>query len=319
MKKSMKLALWALLGTAGVATIITSSVFIAKKKVVTKESDEYLEKLAQGFDLYPGEKLQPNLSQTLASKYIDAKNRIYTTSLSSFKDEYNWMQTFMPSNIKTLDQLKEQDLYIVNPKNGSLLNVMREGAYYTNSKTAEVKQYPEFKIYFNSYANDLEGKLYILLTIKRSKEYGQNSTEVVHQIYELDGFAKLLNDNGTINEANAALYLDSANLNIILKTHDTVNYPDYQTLTSAYDKAKTSISAKSDFINGIFSISTNSLNIIDYKNAELTFKEVPNGAEINVSIPVKLAISAATKEDLKHIDTAMTKTISQTFTYKFAK
>ncbi|WP_036452627.1 MAG1430 family protein [Mycoplasma buteonis] len=313
-KTNLKLAILTLIGTAGVATIATTSVFISKLHQERKTYNYAAQKMLDGFKLFPGTALAEKLNVTLASKFINKTDRLYHTTLTSFSDSYDWNKILSTSNITTLDELESNDLYLVNPDNGSLLNALETFKYKVDTKTGLRSKYPQFAVVIKSYANDILGELLLKIEVKRSTKSGEPISTIASKVYKLEGFAKVSSDN----LGNAVLYLDDKNVEVAVNTSAKTKYASANELQSAYDKVKDNLEQKELFLKDLLSFATSNYDEIDFKNFDLKISQgEQDSINLNLHFVLKIAVSSATETQLNKIELPLTKEFEFTLKYLY--
>ncbi|MBN4084579.1 MAG1430 family protein [Mycoplasma sp. CSL10166] len=209
-----------------------------------------------------------------ASAYI-SNPVIKTTNNVDANNEY-WRQLFNLKKIPTSNELEEKDFYLLGARS-ELINIFDK----------------KYNVYFNSYANDFEGKLFLVVSlylknVSPAKLYDQVTLEV-------DGFKNM-------NFETIKNYVGFQDENSIeVKENELTKYNDFESLKNEYNKIKDDITKKEDFIKKLFNnLEPNKASKIDFENTNLEFKD-KNIIVLKTSFKAK--INLATKENLFNINT----------------
>ncbi|WP_027121246.1 MAG1430 family protein [Mycoplasma leonicaptivi] len=210
-----------------------------------------------------------NQSNTLASSF--AKDHNFWNSDVNATNDY-WKNQLIKRNYQTQEQILENS-FDLRTNNGVLLNVFNDN----------------YKLEFNSYANDFEGKLFleVIFTPKNI----QKLKDKYKFIYTLEGF-KTIKAEDVIDKV---FFYD-----VKENEQEIKKYNNIDKLEQEYNKIKDKISERKVFLNKIFSkISSDRKSVLDMDTVTLSFNKTDKTIIINGKLQPKIV--NASKNNLDDI------------------
>ncbi|QKT05259.1 MAG1430 family protein [Mycoplasma sp. OR1901] len=213
------------------------------------------------------------IKKSYASAYA-SNPVIKTTNNVDANNEY-WKKLFKVKKIPTSAELEKKDFYLLG-KRGELINIFDK----------------KYNVYFNSYANDLEGKLFLVVSLYLKNTSPAKLYDKV--VLEVDGFK-------TMNFENIKNYVGFSNESSIEINESSLNkYDDFESLKTEYKNIENNIQKKEEFIRSLFNgLDTNKASKIDFEKTNLEFKD-QNIVVLKTSL--KARINLAQKDALLKID-----------------
>ncbi|WBP84124.1 MAG1430 family protein [Mycoplasmopsis edwardii] len=222
-------------------------------------------------------------SQTLASKYANYPTFIRYSYYTPKGDKDFWKKQLIFKTLFTKDKLNKEKLFGFNQPNGLTLN------YFLS----------DYNLDFKSYANDIEGTLYLKVIFKnKSANYLSDNIEYV---YELKGFQKYSEE-----VFQDGMYVKNISWNESeIKKFDNINK-----LEEEYNKVKDNVNEKESFLRKIVStFETSSNSSINFKRTVLEFDKTNNKVIFNTKL--NAVVNYATKENLNNVHTVETEVSSK--------
>ncbi|QDF65115.1 hypothetical protein FIV53_02340 [Mycoplasma nasistruthionis] len=262
------------IGVASIITIGIASAQIAneKNKPTEKQQIETMKLFASN---------NANVSQHYASFYASAP--VDSQITNKYFNSAAWASALTYLKQPTQSEFNETKLFVLqNPKTAVL------SQSYTNNYT----------ISYTSYANDLEGVLYLKATFTPKNSSETNKPFDV--TYTLDGFKKL--DVNTSNRLTNSLLATPEALN---QTQMKEKYSSFENFKQSYMAIPASDKAKQiEFIKSNFPINTlNSTAVLNYDSFnELTFTE----NRVTLTLKYDIKVANASKDNLEAVKTVPT-------------
>ncbi|TDV24165.1 hypothetical protein BCF59_0113 [Mycoplasmopsis mustelae] len=279
MKKSLKIFLTTSLTSVAVIAL-TAGITVATKSHPTEKLPElavlannqnlkYKNYQSLMFELQPG-RVDPK--QSFASAYVE--DPIFKTNSEITANNKYWENLLLPKKILTKSEQQNQDFYITTSQ-AVPLNVFKDA----------------YNIQFKSFANDLEGVLYLRVSFV-AKDLNKNLTPNVTTIYKLSGFKKI-----TLSDVTNTIFLKNDATQ--LRNEQIDQYQTFTALKEAYQKLQNDSQKRAEFIeNTLVLAGTSDTARIDYRKTEVSFED-PNVIKINFYLAP--LIKSATLTDLNSI------------------
>ncbi|AMD81333.1 hypothetical protein MCANPG14_00903 [Mycoplasmopsis canis PG 14] len=260
--------------------LVISKKNIDKKVVGTENNNNKLEEKKNNYiekDEISQFKLETgklDKKEVFASKYANNPTFIKSSFNTPRGDSSFWKNQLIFSRILQQNELNKDKLFGLNHPKNIILNKFTD----------------KFKISFNSYANDLEGILYLKVTFT-PKDSTKLSDQFEH-IFSLNGFKKY-----NENDFSEGMFIKNININ----KENIKQFNNFNAFIDEYNKANSQgEEKKSEFINKMFSSFDSSPTAsLDSKSINLEFDKANN--KIIFKSILKALINASTEKDLNKI------------------
>lgn len=275
-KKRMSKGLKSALAIGG---FLASAGFLAGTITMVHYSKATKELTLNDFTLLQSDAFKKRIKNELASDYATYQNTFSKAKSASYFED-----NFIFSSLKNQNQLAAQDLALIGPK-GELLNVFNNG---------------EVNFYFDSYANNLEGKLFIVVTIAPKSKTDKNKQVAT---FEIDGFKKL-----ALSDISENMFVSS----VTEKAAEFETYENFEAFKNAYQNLETE-AKKAEFLSKHFNFEASKFAQINLAESNLVFVS-DNNVVFNLVLNAKVD---AAKTD-KLINVEVDKQINTRATYEYA-
>ncbi|MEJ1834625.1 MAG1430 family protein [Mycoplasmopsis synoviae] len=214
-----------------------------------------------------------NASARVKNYYANSfsNHRIYNSANSGYDSTPNyWSKLLTFSKAPTLAELQSKDFTLMTP-DGIFLN------YYLGA----------FQISFDSFSDELNGTLYLQVTLTSKT----NPANVITKVFEASGFKKVSEDSGDLNLRNL-LSFNSVNLNFTY-LDSFKNLDDFKAqYTSGAATEKLSM------IQSAFNFETSTVASVDFLNSSLVFDD-NNDLKFNLRLTANVPMAIPTNLDQK--------------------
>lgn len=247
-KTKMFLALGAtvVLGSAVVATAVTLST--------TKKSDTKI--LLNNFSLNASDSAKNNLASSYAT--------VNSTTNVQVSNNY-WTDELIFKRLASDEELQTKD-FILKDANGTFLNYFKD----------------KYIIDFSSFANDLEGELYLKVSLR---EIASTSSlpKVVDHVFKVSGFKKV-----TFEDNKKYLFINSARLNM----EGLIPFKNVEGLKQKYNSS--SNEDKAQLINSFVEFDLSNSAIVNLELSSISFDQ----NKLKIAPALQLKVNAATQKNL---------------------
>ncbi|QIW61874.1 MAG1430 family protein [Mycoplasmopsis gallinacea] len=275
-KKRMSKGLKSALAIGG---FLASAGFLAGTITMVHYSKATKELTLSDFTLLQSDAFKKRIKNELASDYATYQNTFSKAKSASYFED-----NFIFSSLKNQNQLAAQDLALIGPK-GQLLNVFNNG---------------KVNFYFDSYANNIEGKLFIVVTIAPKTKTEENKQVAT---FEVSGFKKV-----ALSDIEDNIFISS----VTEKVTALETYENFEAFKNAYESLETE-KQKEEFFNKHFDFVTSKFASVNLAKSNLVFV-----SENNVAFNLVLNARVDAAQDNKLINVEVDKNMSTIATYEYA-
>ncbi|RIV16786.1 MAG1430 family protein [Mycoplasmopsis gallopavonis] len=259
--------------------------------ITSSRKSESFEEAANRLQLFYNDNPNQPRNQILASKFVHFNDRLYSSQIESFSQNYDrdWRKILISPKLKNSKQIKEQEFYLYDPIKNHPANILLENR--VTLKDGKILTKDNYKVNFRSYANDVEGKLLLRLWITE----GSSSKTIFEKVFTLEGFAKVNQSNAE----NGASYYESADMEVSLNKTALLGYTNADQVINEYTSKQNDLNEKTAFLKKIFNFQGTVGTSVAYDTLQVNLTKNAQGQLLaNLIVPYNIEVAAATPKDL---------------------